>query len=277
MSFIGILQSFVGTVAPWFVRNKNVGTLLESAAFVQDAATESLVQGLKLSQPLNCDSSALPYLSRDRGITLYPTEPIASQRVRLSQWWQLHRQGGTHQGGLRNLAPYFLPVQPLMRIVHQDGNGARATWHTLGTDGAYTIHKAEPSNWNWDGVPLRWSRWWAIIYRDPMMAWLDPAQYDDGTTYDDGTLWDGGPSTAQGADIIAALKERQGPHSMLWGVAVTRDASSFDPTATAVVDGDGWSSLPTGNWGSVVDHTTGLPTRPPYASWIYDKGQAAPV
>jgi len=515
----GKLQHLVATYAPWWLRNRWIGTFLEAFAVVQDEAIETLGQGVRLGHPLRCDPSALPVISRDRGITIYPTEPIDSKRARLADWWNLHRQRGTHQGELRNLAPYFLPATPLMRIVHQNGSGTRATWHTLDSSGVYTIHKAEPSNWNWDGQTSKWARWWAILYYETALAWGEPAIWggdpfghvafdgvdegvvvphttdldhtnadgirrsysfwikvangvaddsfiigkaaagstwqghgvyfdagrpaffltsnitspakyvnrcdtalddgawhhvvvrvirnaiDDYTTtwfvdnvgaasttvanglgnsssvysnpftvagrgasaagdplagdvsavavfddllntveietlyngglpldlntagdptsgdlvafwalwdsdtgtgavpslsgsydgqlqnwetedivtptvspdaaWNDGTLWDGGPSTAQITDIVAALKEAKSAGTRLQGVIVTRDASSFDPTASAVTDADGWTSLPVGNWASVIDHDTGLPTRPPYMSLIYDAGAIA--
>jgi Phage tail protein (Tail_P2_I) len=274
-SWVGKIQQQAGTKPPWFVRNKNIGRLLQAFALELDNAVETLAQGLRLAHPLRCDASALPIISRDHGISIYPTEPEDSKRQRLANWLVLRRQFGTHQGELRNVLPYFLPARPLMRIVHQNGGATRATWHTVNTDGSYTIHKAEPSNWDWDGVPTSWSRWWAIIYYETALAWLEPAEWNDGLEYGDGTLWDGGPSTDQIRDIVAGLKEAQGTHSALWGVIVTRDPSSFDPTAAPVVDAAGWSSLPIGNWAFAIDNDTGLPSRPPYASLIYQRGPAA--
>jgi len=270
--YVGVLQKLVDTVSPWFIRGRNIGTFLQSVALTYDDEGETLHQGLRLSQPLTCDASALPVLSRDRGIRIYPNEPEASRRYRLSRWKQIRRQFGTHQGELRNLQPYFLPAVPLMRIVHQDGNGGRATWHTLDSSGAYTVHKATPSNWDYDGATPKYSRWWAIIYREAAMGYPDPAEYDGGETYNGGPLWDGGPSTAQIADIVDALREAKGAHSKLWGVIVTSEPNSFNPSADATIHADGWSSHPIGNWLFPIDNTTGLPSRPPYASWIYDVG-----
>jgi hypothetical protein len=274
-AFVGTFQQFIATVAPWFLRNKNVGRFLEAFALTLDSAGDSLAQGLHLSQPLRCDSSALPILAGDRTLDIYPTEPDSSKRYRLSQWWQLHRQFGTHQGELRNAQPLFLPDPlPIMRIVHQDGTGRRATWHTLAGDGTYSIYKkSSPSNWNWDGQTSEWSRYWVIIYTNGLTE-TAPDVYDAGNTWDDGTLWDGDPSADQIADLVAALgADSKSAHSKLWGVILTSDPASFSPTATATTDAEGWTSLPVGNWGYVIDNTTGQPTRPPYASFIYDLGE----
>lgn len=273
MSFLGVVQQFVANVSPWFIRGPNTGSYLQANAVVLDDGLQSLAMGLKLGQPLRCDTSAFPTLSRDRGIRVYNTEPVASKRLRLSRWWQLRRQFGTHHGEMNNLRPFFLPAEPLMRIVHQDGAAGRATWHTVNTDGTFDVHKAEPSNWDFDGVPTKWSRWWCIIYRDAAMGYPDAELWDGGASWDDGTLWDGGPSTEQIADIVAALKEAQSAHSKLWGVIMTSEPTSFDPAATAVTDPDGWTSLPVGNWGFAIDNDTGLPSRPPYASFLFNEGQ----
>lgn len=274
MSFVGFIQRFVADVATWYVSNDNIGALLGATALTEDANLESLNQGLRLSQPLNCDESALPHLSRDRGITLYPTEPTDSKRQRLSQWWQLHRQGGTHQGGLRNLAPYFLPLAPLMRDVHQDGAGGRATWHTLVDGETYELHKEEPSNWDWDGVPAKWSRWWRVIYYEAGFPWpaLGGWGVDDGT-WGDGAVWGDGPSAEQRADIIAAARERKGAHSMPWGLAICHDPAGLDPAAQPTTDADGWTTHAEGNWGASIDHDTGIPSRPPYLAFVHNKGQ----
>lgn len=266
--FIGKVQQFITSVAPWFLRNQNLGAFLESVGIVQDLADETLAQGFRMGQPFRGDSSAQPALSRDRGILLYPTEPDASRRERLAAWWQLHRGFGTHQGQLVNLQPYFSPAAPVMRIVHQDGAGGRATWHTLDADGVYTIHKSEPSNWDYDGAVAEFSRAFVIIYKPAIYA--DPVAYDDGHDWDGGELWDGEPTTDQIADIVGSLREAGGAHYALWAVIMTADPASFDPTAIAVLDPDGWTSLPVGNWASCIDPTSGAPSRPPYASFIFE-------
>lgn len=270
MSYIGVMQRVMATIPPWFLRQRFVGTFLESVGLTLDSAVESFAQGVRGSQPFRCDESFLPILSRDRGIFLYPTESTPSKRLRLAQWWQLHRQRGTHQGEMRHLQPYFLPgAAPTIRIVHQDGNGDRATWHTLSPTGVYSIHKQEPSNWNFDDHPEWWSRWWAIIYTSGTV--LDTiTHWDDGSTWDGGSYWDG-VSRAVLDDIVAMLVDWKAAHSQCAGVILARDPASFDPTATAVTLPDGSTSLPAGGWGRLIDPTTGQPTRLQTATFIYDR------
>ncbi len=270
--FIGKIQRAVFRAVPWFLQGKNVGTLLESYGATLDTAVDTLEHGLRLSQPLRCDESALPVLSRDRGIRVYSTEPVASKRYRLSRWYQLRRQFGTHQGEMRNVQPMFLPSAPIMRTVHQDGAAGRATWHTLAADGSYSIHKRAPSNWNWDGVTAKWSRFWVIVYTNAL-GLAAQENWDGGQTWDGGSLWGGTLTSDQIDDIVSGIRDAKSAHSILWGLILATDPASFDPTATAVADPAGWSTLPNGKWGYAIDNTTGQPTRLPTAIYAYNLGQ----
>src|SRR5262249_21727153 len=157
----------------WYVANRYIGGFLEAFGFVLDTAVETLNQGLLMTQPLRCDPSGLPELSRDRGIKLYPSEPIDSQRYRLPQWLNLHRQRGTHQAERRPARRSFptSSALPLMRMVHKEGKGVIATWHPLDAEGVYTVQQHQPSNWDYDGHVEMWSRFWFILY--PPAFFLD--------------------------------------------------------------------------------------------------------
>jgi hypothetical protein len=271
----GELQRLVGRIiarGPKFLGGRNILTFLESSAAMLDGGLEALNQGVLLAHPLGCDASALPQISRDRRIKIYPTEPEISKRFRLSRWLQLRRQFDTHQGEMRNVQPMFLPATPVLRVVHQDGLGNRATWHTLDASGVYSVYKKTPSNWNWDGQTTQWSRFWVIVYTDQLG--LDAAEdWDDGQDWDGGSLWGGSLTFAQITDIVDGIREAKGAASILWGLILASDPASFDPTASVVVDPTGWSTLPNGKWGYSVDPVTGQPTRLPTASYPYNLGQ----
>ncbi len=272
MPFVGKFQRFMGQVGPWFIHGKNIGTFLEAVGAAFDTAITSLDQGLRLSQPLRCDVSALPVLAKDRGIRLYPTEATSSKRLRLSKWLELHRTRGTHIGEMKHSQPYFLPNTPVMRIVHQDGGGATATWWTLEADGTAEIVQTTPSNWKYYQDASKWSRFWVILYAPA--NFLDLATWDDGSTYDGGTDFYDGLINAQVAqDLVQMILEWKAPHSRLAGYIIATDPTSFDPSGTATTDPTGWTSLPTaGNpWYPAatpppVSHRTRLPS----AVWIYE-------
>lgn len=272
MSFVGTIQRLVGRVGPWFLHSRNIGRFLQAFAIVYDNAITALQQGLALAHPKRCDPSAFPVLSLDRTIRLYPSEPEASKRTRLANWLQIHRRRATHLGELLHSQPYFLPDQPVMRIVHQDGAGLSATWWTIAADGSLSEHKAVPSNWDYDGQTEKYSRFWVIVYAPPSIISL--ARYDTGRFWDDGFPYDG-VLLQVAQDIVAMIRESKGAHSQLHGYILATDPASFDPTATAVLMPDGWTTLPIGNWGTP---TSGPPdsvhTRPPTAVWIYERSMA---
>lgn len=272
MSFyVGQIQRLINEISPWFLRRRNIGTFLQSCAIVADTAVSSLDLGLRLSQPLRCSADALPGLSYDRSIRLYPNESQMSKRQRLAKWLVLHRQRGTHIGEMRHVQPYFLPETPMIRIVHQDGAGASATWHTLAGDGTYTKHKQVPSNWDYDGRTAQWSRWWAIVYVPA--SFISTHHYDDGCAWDDpGLVWDGF-SAAVAADVVAMFREWKSAHSRLQAVIFATDPASFDPTATPATLADGSTTLPiAGNW---IRSQAADGTRPRLhtAQWVYERGQ----
>lgn len=269
MSFIGTIQKGISDLGPYFLQGRYIGSFLEAFGLTMDGAISQLTQGLRLSQPLRANSSALPMLSFDRGIRIYPTEPDDSKRYRLSRFWQLRRQFGTHQGEMRNLQPFFLPATPVIRIVHQAGDGSVSTWHTLAADGSYSVYRADPSNWDWDGVSASWSRFWVIVYTDQLGLPAQP-EWDEGQFWDGGDVWDGLLTYEQIQDMAQAVIEAKSAHSHLAGIILATDATSFDPTRVAVVQPDGSTTLPVGNWGSIIDHTTGQPTRLQSAVFAYE-------
>jgi hypothetical protein len=266
--FVGTIQRLVARVGPWFLHSRNIGRFLQAFAVNYDNSITSLQQGLALSQPYRADPSALPVQSLDRTIRLYPSEPEASKRMRLANWLQLHRRRATCYGQLLQSQPYFLPERPIMRIVHQDGAGASATWWTIDGTGQLSKHKAVPSNWDYDGQTEKWSRYWVILYAPASFL----GSYDDGSVYDGGAVYDG-VMTQIASDVAAMILESKAGHSRLQGYIVATDPASFDPTSTAVVDPAGWSSLPVGNWGTPSSPPPdSVFTRLPTAIWIYERG-----
>ncbi len=274
MGFVGKFQRAVGGVAVWYLRQKNIGTLLESVGRVLDGAADGLVMGMRLAYPLLCPADQLPVILKDRALPSYPTEPTAATRQRARMWWQLHRARGSHQGEMRHAQYYFTPgVLPVIRIVHQTGDGVSATWHTLDAAGVYSSHVETPSNFYFDSSPDQWSRFWVILYPP---AGYTRTLWDAGWLWDDGTLWDGsalGFSAAQLADLVQMVLDWKAAHSALWGLILCWDPTKLSPTETAgVQDADGWWNLPdAGQWGPIVSPITGLATRPPYIDFVYDR------
>lgn len=269
MTFAGSIQAMVSRIGPYFVRNQQIGGFLQSVAMYLDTEVENLALGLRQAYPLKCDPSSLPDIANNRQIRLYPAESEASQRDRLVHWKDHHRQRACHIGELRHAQPYFLPHKPLMRIVHQDGLGQTATWHTIDGNGNYSRHRQSPSNWNWDNHPERWSRWWVIVY--PPAEFLQPIYYGDGHHYGDGSRYYSAATSQMGQDMVNIFREWKASHSMLHGYIIATDENSFNPTSTAQTNPSGWTSLPAGNWAQPIS-SSGVRTRLPSAIWLLDKG-----
>ena len=293
---MGVFRNTILNFAPSWMQQRWMTALLHAYADELDGFALRVFDGLRSANPyaagartstgtlLQCDADVLPWHAADRGIRLYDSEPELSKRVRLGQWRQLKKRRGSHQGELRNLQPFWLAeatsILPTMRIVHQSNEGTpTATWHTLSSEGVYSVHRASPSNWNYDGQASKWARFWLIIYLPSSLAYGEPVYYDAGEAFDGGSIYDG-LTSAVIADIVAAVKEAKAAHSRLSGIITTTLAATdpipgevvrpFEPTTTAITLSDGSTSLPVGNWGVAVDPVTNLPTRPSWASWIYE-------
>jgi hypothetical protein len=258
------------------------GRLLEAVGMLLNGLADRVDEGRRAASPLLCQEDALPYFSRDRSIELYQSEPIVSRRYRLSRWWQLHAKRGTALGIMEHLQPYFLdqPALPRIRVVSQDQGGFRAQWWTRNPDGTVERHVAAPSNWNWDSsaekatIPggRHWARAWVIIYTAGTYLDSSCIKYGDGHHFGDGSIYGGIASQAR-KDLIRMVKLWRAAHEQIWGIALAKDATSFDPTATAVTLGDGTTTLPTGSpsWKYLIDPATNKRTRVATANWIYDR------
>lgn len=265
----GPLQRFIASIGPTWIHGPNIGPFLEAVGRVLDDAVQTMYEGILVNNPLYCDADCLPWVALDRGIILYPTEPEASKRYRLSIWEELRRSYGTDRGSLIMLQPYFLPgTLPNLIIVHQNGDGTSATWHRLTSAGVYTCGRAAPSNFAYDASTFARTRWWVFIEETADMT--APAAYDDGTLYDDGvTVYDGSFTTARITDIVALLRASDSAHARLEGVALIRTGYTLNETGVSAALPDGSTTYPTGNWYLDVDPTTGLPTVPEYISFLW--------
>ena len=287
----------IGLLAPSWWQGPEMRKFLGAFAGELDNFADRVLDGLRDGNPyaagakladgrlIECDADVLARHARDRGISIYSSEPELSKRYRLSRWRQLKKRRGSHLGELENLQPFWLATQsstlPTVRIVHQDNEGTpSAVWYTLSPAGAVTVKRRTTSNWNYDGDAAKWSRFWAILHLPP--GYSSMVVYDDGVTvYDGGAVYDGVTALAI-RDMVANLKEAKAAHSRLAGIIATTLQPTdpipdcvgthypFDPTDTAQLLSNGATSLPVGNWGGLVDPYTNEPTRPAWASWLYE-------
>ncbi|HSM94037.1 MAG TPA: hypothetical protein VLT47_14225 [Anaeromyxobacteraceae bacterium] len=237
--------------------------------------------------PIECEPNALPIHSTDRGIKLYATEPLLSQRIRLANWRQLHAQRGTAFGEIEHVRPYFADfaaaggAYPTIRIVFQDNAGTPgATWHTIDPAGVRSVHTQRPSNWIWDAHPELRTRWWAIIHLPPGWTTYSATLWDSGALWDSGFLWDGIPAAVL-ADLWSMFYDWKGAHSWFGGLIVTAlqptddlpefpGTHPFDPASSNTTNANGSTNLPTFNWWTdryLSGPLLGDPTRPYWATF----------
>ena len=293
---MGVFADWIHNFAPSWFQRPNMSTLLRSFGGELDVFSRRVFDGRRAAIPyaagaraangelLECDADTLGFHANDRGIRIYSSEPILSRRYRLSRWRQLKKRRGTHLGELDNLQPFWLAEEtsqlPTMRIVHQDNEGSPSSvWYTLTSAGVVEVHREITSNWNYGGLASKKSRFWLIIYLPP--GYSSAVTYDDGSTvYDGGAIYDG-VTTLAIRDMVDAVKEAKSAHSRLAAIISTTlqptddipgfpGRKPFDPKDTSIDLGDGTTSLPVGNWLYPVDPLTNLPTRPQWASWLYE-------
>lgn len=271
---IGLIEKYILNRAPKFLRGPNAGRFLKSFALALDGNHEALRIGLTFDNPLLCPRECLPTIAKDRGLRMYPSEPEAGTRVRLSKWLQLHRMRASHQGVMRHVQPYFLPGPvPTIRIFHQAGDGSSSECHTLEASGRYSIARATPSNFDYSGDTASWGKWFMVIDATDangvaVPALTAPRKWDDGCRWDeDGVRWNG--FTAQtGIDLAAMAQDWKRAGTRMEAAMINRMPGTLDATTTWAQDGSGWTTVPNGNWGSPVSGQ-GDPTRPPYLQWFY--------
>jgi hypothetical protein len=233
---------------------------------------------LTTGQLIECEEFVLPIHAQQRGIELYPSEPVLSRRVRLSQWLYLKMLRATPWGTLLNVQPFWLPgALPWMRFYFQTNEPTpRSVCYTLGPNGERSIYAASPSVWNWDGQDAKRTRFWVVIHLPP--GYANGFLWDNGTPWDSGALWDGIASSTL-ADLAAALDSWHSSGSWFAGLIVTAlqptdsipghsGVHPFDPASSVTTNADGSTNMPDGNWGSPVytsGANIGLPTRPSWA------------
>jgi len=154
--------------------------VLWTLGLLEDAVAEAWRQSLLASMPSFAPSDALTLLGRDRGIVRGINEPDEAYAARMLTFLEDNKQRGMPHALGRQLQAYCqAPVA--VRIVDNNGN-----WFTLDRDGS-TSYRLRNGDWNWDGQPWNWARFWVLIYMTPdgrpwSHTWDPTLGASDGTT-----------------------------------------------------------------------------------------------
>ena len=144
------LADMAAAIAPSWLRGPVGSRLLYALTAPLDAIVEWAFQGVKARFPLEAPPSAFPPLGRDRLLLRGPGEDEASYAARLVKWLEALRGKGNAWTLLDQLAAYFAPSPPRMRVVQS--NGTSAVWYTREPDGTRSKLVATPTNFEWDGA-----------------------------------------------------------------------------------------------------------------------------
>jgi hypothetical protein len=285
------------SVVPSYMRGPNMRVLLGAFGAAMDCSAEQALFGrlqaiasagapgamparLADGRLIQCEPFVLPILAQQRGIRLYPTEGVLSQRQRVAEYLALHRQRGTHRGEFAHALPYFNDFvydasggltgnsYPAIDVAFQLGDGT-TNWHRISAAGKYSILRPTSPNFDWDGR-FASNRCRAFFFvRMTGTGFSSPFLWDDGThTWDGGGQWDVGGavpfSGARMADVSSMLTDWTSATTWSNLVAFVWDSAAVDPTTSPVQGGDGRWTLPNGagTWASPAAPGTGLATRP---------------
>lgn len=262
----GRFRDSVKKLSPPWLAGLNGYRFMYSLGIQLDAIAEYFRIGALQRFPSYCEEEALPHLGLDRGIGRGPTEPVASYRERLRTFKPTWRTAGHPKAVLGQLAGYFAPTPPLMRIVSNgyDASGNTiADWWTL-DGGVYTHVRATPSNWDWDGHYANY-RFWLILYLDhlPVRLW------DDGSAWDGpGVLW--GFKNGQAVVDVRALLDQ-------WKCAGTHCDKIIlaGPRTTTAFSYYKWGTAGAGTWGT-SGHLWGAGVNVPFLDPTNAPGQPNP-
>jgi hypothetical protein len=140
-----LLGALLKRLPPWLQGTRGT-QLLGGIGDVVDAHVQRVFESALLRFPRAVETTALPYIGRDRLIRRGPSEPASSYAARLIQWWTDHQVRGGPHGLLRQyhaFLRFFAPGQ--IDLIYQSGT----RYSCDETTGA--IQRETPLVWTGDG------------------------------------------------------------------------------------------------------------------------------
>lgn len=237
------LANGADSISPPWLRGPIGSRLMYALTMPLDAITAWAFQGIKARFPLVCTPSALGAVGRDRGLRRGPRESAAAFAARCLTWLDAWKHAGSSFALLDQLAGFFSPVAPVMRVV--SSNGTSAIWYTRNADGSRSIHVETPTNFNWDGAGVeKRTRTFLVVYCGASNPYTTGGKWGDGSRAwgDGGTVGTSAlPLDSDG--FIGVVEDWTAAHVLtLWAIFAF-DPTSFNPTTPA-----GTAGMPDGTW-----------------------------
>ncbi len=223
------------------------GLVLTSLGLTMDAIAEHARQSVRARFPSLAPTDALGPMGRDRRITRGLSESDASYAARLLRWLDDWRVAGNPYVLMDQLRA-FLGADLKMRTVDNQGN-----WFTVEVGGGRSVNLAQ-GNWDWDGSPGKWSRFWVIIY--PNGFWQGLSWGTPGLVWGaPGLVWGSTASPEQVRGVRGIVREWKPAGTRCVNIIIAFDNNSFDPASGPI--------LPDGTWGEASKNVAGeqVPTR----------------
>ncbi len=204
---------------------------------MKDAVAERLYEALQARLPSLAPADALALMGRDRRIVRGIFDTDAGYGARLIPWLDEWKSAGSPFALLRQLAAYCGPL-PSFRTVDNRGN-----WHSRAVGGAETM-LLKQGNWDWDGHPEKWSRFWVIIY--PRGLWTSgPISWGAGGTWGAaGGVWGCDITPEQFTSLRHIISTWKPAGTRCVNIILAFDTASFDPSSAYHAAG-----MPDGLWG----------------------------
>jgi hypothetical protein len=233
------------TISPPWLRRTVGSRLMYALTMPLDALSEWCFQGVKARFPLVGTPTALGAIGRDRGLRRGPHESDEAFAARCLTWLDAWKHAGSSYALLDQLAGFFSPAPPIMRVV--SSNGTSATWYTRSPDGTRSLHVETPTNFDWDGSGSeKRTRSFIIVYCGSGNPYDLGGQWGNGSRKwgDGGTIGTSAlPLDSQG--FIGVVDDWTAAHALCVWAIFAFDASSFNPIAAA-----GSAGMPDGTWGN---------------------------
>ena len=233
------LRDMYMTAAPRMLRGYNGQGLIWALAVIQDATLAWSLEALLAKYPSFASEESMALIAENRRLFRGFAEPKAAFALRAIGWLDAHRRRGHCFALLEALAGYLAPFKVPMHVVNDSG-----LWYSRDGDGVESWHRADPTNFDWDGRKSK--RTWVILYPPPEL-------WTAGPPLGDPALWGGAVgstahtigSTAtpqQVADVRQIVRAISARHSQVEYVIVCFD-QSFDPQSPP------GAPMPDGTWG----------------------------
>ena len=159
-------RDYAQIIAPSWLQRWWGQRFMYSLGIEWDAFTQATTDGVRARCPGAPDTppDALAYIGRDRQLVRGALESDAGFADRCRTAFDAWPRAGSLEGVLRQIQSLYSPIS-VSGLGVGGQNGSYRTWCTITTTGGPDSYSAgDPTAWDWDGDPSKWSRAWWIIH-----------------------------------------------------------------------------------------------------------------